>query len=81
MNKFKYNLLQLYFELYDWWRTFVLKQQDCDNCKYYGGLMCTHVDVDWNCLGWERKSFNPFRKWQYRQLIRRLNKIESKINK
>lgn len=81
MNKFKYNFVQLYFILYDWWRTFILKQQDCDNCKYYGGLMCTHVDENWNCLGWKRKSFNPLKHWQYQRLIRRMSKIESKINK
>ena len=25
----------------------------CDNCKYFGGCCCDHVDEDGNCLGWE----------------------------
>lgn len=25
----------------------------CDNCKYFGGCCCDHVDADGNCLGWE----------------------------
>ena len=27
---------------------------DCDNCKWFGGLMCDHVDENYKCLGWER---------------------------
>lgn len=26
---------------------------DCDNCKWFGGLMCDHVDENYKCLGWE----------------------------
>lgn len=77
----KENFIQLYFELYEWWRTFIRKEQDCDNCKYYGGVMCDHVDVDLHCLGWERASFNPILKWKYKRLIRRMSKIESKLSK
>ena len=77
----KENFIQLYFELYEWWRTFILKQQDCDNCKYFGGVMCDHVDADLHCLGWERASFNPILKWKYKRLIRRMSKIESKLGK
>ena len=81
MSKFKYNLIQIYFEIYEWWRTFIRKEQDCDNCKYYGRVMCDHVDADCNCLGWERKSFNLLDQWKYRRLIRRLSRLESKMYK
>ena len=81
MSKLKYNLIQLYFELYEWWRTFILKEEDCDNCKHFGGLMCMHVDENDQCLGWERKSFNLIEKWRYRSLIRRLNRLEDKMYK
>ena len=26
---------------------------NCDNCKWFGGLMCDHVDENYKCLGWE----------------------------
>lgn len=26
---------------------------DCENCKWFGGLMCDHVDENYKCLGWE----------------------------
>lgn len=28
-------------------------EQTCDNCKYFGGCCCDHVDEDGKCLGWE----------------------------
>lgn len=30
-----------------------LEVHDCDNCKWFGGLMCDHVDENFKCLGWE----------------------------
>ena len=25
----------------------------CENCTYFGGLMCDHLDENFRCLGWE----------------------------
>lgn len=26
---------------------------DCDNCKYFGGCCCNHLDADGDCMGYE----------------------------
>lgn len=26
---------------------------DCENCKYFGGLMCDHIDEEDACMGYE----------------------------
>ena len=31
------------------------KEEECDSCDYFGGLMCDHVDENGKCLGWKRK--------------------------
>ena len=70
--------IQFRFKAYDWYRTYILKEQDCDNCKYFGGLMCVHVDKQNKCLGWERYKWHPIkdlkRKIQIKRLSRKMRK-------
>ena len=47
---------------------------DCENCKYFGGLMCTHVDENNKCLGWEKYKRRPIKTWLYKQKIKKLAK-------
>ena len=30
---------------------------DCDNCGYFGGCMCDHVDENGKCLGWKNDNW------------------------
>ena len=59
-------------------------KQNCDNCRYFGGLMCAHVDENNKCLGWEKIKFAPIKTFKYRRLIRktvRKMKNESNVSK
>lgn len=81
------NFIQLKFKFYDFWRTYILKEHDCDNCKYFGGLMCDHIDENGKCLGWERDKFNLKKWWRYYKTKRIINSYikeqlnESKLSK
>ena len=70
----KKHTFQFTYECYEWWRTYILRQEDCDNCKYFGGCCCDHLDDNGNCLGWERADLNPIHKWQYQYKIKKLVK-------
>ena len=70
----KKHTFQFTYEYEQWWRTYILRQEDCDNCKYFGGCCCDHLDDDGNCLGWERADLNPIHKWQYQYKIKKLVK-------
>lgn len=48
--------------------------KDCENCKYFGGLMCDHVDENNKCLGWERYKRHPIKDIKYRIKMKRLVK-------
>ena len=74
MKKLKYKLVQLYFEVWLLWRTYVLRNEACENCKYFGGLCCDHVDEKGNCLGWERANLNPIHRWIYNYRLKKLVK-------
>ena len=67
----KKHTFQFTYECYKWWRTYILRQEDCDNCKYFGGCYCDHLDDNGNCLGWERADLNPIHKWQYQYKIKK----------
>ena len=70
----KEHRFQWEYELREWWRTYVLKEKDCDNCKYFGGCCCDHLDEYGNCLGWERANLSFIHKWIYQYKIKRLAK-------
>ena len=70
----KENWHQQYYECRELWRTYILRQKDCDNCKYFGGCCCNHIDKNGKCLGWERADLNPIHEWQYKQQIKRIVK-------
>ena len=83
MQNFKYWLLNFY--------NYTRHTHDCDNCKYFGGCMCIHVDENGKCLGWEKEEWHPIHNWWYNYKINRLirklknedklSKLRSKINK
>ena len=57
LDNMKHKIIKFKFSLWDLWRTYILSEKDCDNCDYFGGLMCDHVDENFKCLGWERKKY------------------------
>lgn len=69
----KNKLIQLYFQIDNIWRTYVLHQEDCDNCAYYSGVACNHVDKDGKCLGW-RNGVHPIMDWKYKRKMKKLRK-------
>lgn len=70
----KKHTFQFRYECKQWWRTYILRQEDCDNCKYFGGCCCDHLDDNGNCLGWERANLNPIHRWRYQYRIKKLAK-------
>ena len=46
--------------------------KDCENCKYFGGLMCDHVDAEGHCLGWERYHPHYLKNIRYKMKIKKL---------
>lgn len=68
------NLVQLRWELWMFYQTFIKGLKECENCRYNGGVMCSHVDENGNCLGWKRRSFNPINRWRYNYQIKKLIK-------
>lgn len=80
--KIKRNYYQFYFECREIWRTYILHQEDCDNCKYFGGCCCDHIDEQGNCLGWERANLNPINKWIYNYKLKKMvRKFKKTIRK
>ena len=75
MKKFWFNFRWRCIYLYD---LYIKKIHDCDNCKYFGGLMCDHVDENYNCLGWESAGWHPIKTWLYNY---RLKKFVKKMKK
>lgn len=71
MKQFLFNLDYRIVYLY---RLYILKEHDCDNCSYFGGCMCDHIDEDGNCLGWESAGWHPFSTWLYHHRIKKMAK-------
>ena len=42
-----------------------IEGQCCENCDFFGGLMCDHLDENYNCLGWE-----PIN-WEYQDKVQK----------
>ena len=57
----KNKVYQFKWEVWQLWRTYILHQEDCDNC-----------DEEGNCLGWKRANLNPIDRWIYQYRIKRL---------
>ncbi len=74
-------LHQVKWKIWDFYRTNILHQKDCDNCKYFGGLMCAHVDEKGKCLGWEKYKNHPIKDFIYRRRIKRAIRIMRKYGK
>lgn len=74
MRKLKDQWIQFRFSVWEFYRTYILHQQDCDNCKYFGGLMCDHIDEQGNCLGWEQYKWTPIKNLKRKIQIKRLNR-------
>ena len=81
MDTLKNKIIQLKFQFYDIYRTYILKQKDCDNCAYFGGLMCDHIDENGKCLGWKKIKFNPLYRIKDAIHIHKVKKMIKKINK
>lgn len=69
---FNYRLTYLY-------RLYIKKIHDCDNCGYFGGCMCDHIDEHGNCLGWKSAGWHPIHGFIYDMKIRRLAKKYRKL--
>ena len=74
--------------LYWKWYNFKMLYFDapfCENCRYFGGLMCDHIDEEGNCLGWERTGWHPIKNMAYRirmkRLVRKMRKMRLDKNK
>ena len=73
--KLRSQFIQFRFWLWELRRLYILKEHDCDNCKYYGGVACEHVDEEGNCLGWERVNLSIIHNLIYRYRIKKVVKI------
>lgn len=76
----KHKIYQFKWEVWQLWRTYILHQEDCDNCEHFGGCVCDNIDGDGNCLGWKRANLNPIDRWHYERMIKRLAKEIKKNN-
>lgn len=74
-----FNYKQLYFKIYEFYRLHILHQHDCDNCKYFGGLMCNHVDENNKCLGWEKVKYHPIQNFKRKRLMKKVLDKSKKI--
>lgn len=45
--QFRFTILDLYY-------SHILRDKDCKYCRYFGGLICDHLDENDNCLGFKR---------------------------
>lgn len=70
----KNKVYQFKWEVWQFWRTYILHQEDCDNCRFFGGCCCDHIDEEGNCLGWERADLNPINRQIYQYKIKKLVK-------
>ena len=70
----KFMLSQLIFNIDYNVSRFIHHTKDCENCKYFGGLMCDHVDENNKCLGWEKYKRRPIKTWLYKRKIKKLAK-------
>ena len=77
-DSLKNKYIQFKFKIWEWYRLHILHQHDCENCLYFGGLMCNHVDEEGNCLTWEQYKYKFIKEiiFQYR-----LKKLRKKVNK
>lgn len=78
LDKIKNNWIQFKFRLIYLYRLYILKEYDCDNCQYFGGCCCDHVDANGNCLGWESAGWHPIQTWLY---YRKINKLVKEYKK
>ena len=83
-KKIEYKWFCFYWKIRDWQHCYIHRVQDCDNCKYFGGLMCDHVDADWNCLGWEPIKWQPIKKikqrYHMKKWVRKMRKYAKEHN-
>ena len=76
----KYKIYQFKWEVWQLWRTYILHQEDCDNCEHFGGCVCDNTDEEGNCLGWKRANLNPIDRWRYERMMKKLAKEIKKNN-
>ena len=69
LDKIKFSFFNLNYKINEYILT---KEQTCENCKYFGGLMCDHIDENANCLGWEKYHWHPIKDIIYKYKIKRL---------
>ena len=81
LHSVKEKIIQFKWRIWDFWRTYILRQQDCDNCRYFGGCCCDHIDENGNCLGWERIKFDPFNRIKMTIYLHKVKKLMKQINK
>ena len=70
----KHFLFNLDYRIKYLYRLYIERYHDCDNCSYFGGCMCDHIDADGNCLGWESAGWHPFSTWLYNHRIKKMVK-------
>ena len=84
LKKIQFKYFCLYAQIKDWQHCYIHKIHDCDNCKHFGGLMCDHVDENWNCLGWEPMKWQPIKhikqRYYMKKMIKKLIKIKGEYN-
>ena len=74
----KHFLFNLDYRITYLYRLYIKRYHDCDNCSYFGGCMCDHIDADGKCLGWESAGWHPIKGWLYN---RKINKMVKKYKK
>ena len=74
MKHFKQFLFNLDYRVTYLYRLYIKKIHDCDNCSYFGGCMCNHIDADGNCLGWKSAGWHPIKEWLYHRKIKKMTK-------
>lgn len=71
IKEIKFNFIWRCIYLYN---LYIKRIHDCDNCKYFGGLMCDHVDENNKCLGWESAGWHPIKNFIYYYRMKKLVK-------
>ena len=62
-------------------RLYIKHIHDCDNCGYFSGCMCDHIDENGKCLGWKNENWHPLRNYFYQRKIKKVVKILKKNEK
>ena len=74
-------IFNLKWRIYYLIRLYIKHIHDCDNCGYFGGCMCDHIDENGKCLGWKNENWYPLKYYFYHRKIKKVVKWIKKNEK